>query len=131
SRYYYVHMATKADPHAHNVFIVNDKPRIKIATRTTKGIKWGQGKWHHVRLVRRVSDGKIEVYFDDMTRPIMEASDKTFPRGFIGFGSFDDVGRIDNVRIWGPKVEKAEGGFFWKTGEQGGKAPRRTGGEAR
>ena len=28
SHFYYVHMALRADPHAHSVFIVNGKPRI-------------------------------------------------------------------------------------------------------
>jgi hypothetical protein len=125
SRYYYVHMATKADKNAHNVFIVNLKPRTNIARKTTKGIKWGKDKWHHVRLERKAADGTIRVFFDDMKTPIMVASDKTFPAGCIGFGSFDDVGRIDNVRIWGPKVVRKKTEFFQK------KPPAKTGaGEA-
>jgi len=114
TQYYYVHMATKADRNAHNVFIVNDKPRTNIAKRTTKGIDWGKQKWHRVRLERKASDGTIRVFFDDMSKPIMEASDKTFPSGCIGFGSFDDVGRIDNVRVWGTKVTKKKTSFFKK-----------------
>src|SRR5690606_19498255 len=35
-RFYYVHLATAADDHAHNVFIVNRAPRAKIARHTTK-----------------------------------------------------------------------------------------------
>ena len=42
SNFYYTHIATKADPHAHNIFLVKDKPRTAIATKTTKGINWGQ-----------------------------------------------------------------------------------------
>jgi hypothetical protein len=118
-QYYYVHMATKADKNAHNVFIVNDKPRTNIATKTTKGIDWGKAKWHKVRLERKASDGSIRVFFDDMATPIMEASDKTFPTGCIGFGSFDDVGMIDDVRIWGPKVVQKKTSFF---GQKAGQA---------
>ena len=114
SKFYYVHMATKADKNAHNVFIVNDKPRTNIATKTTKGVKWGSEKWHHVRLERKAGEGTIKVFYDDMTQPIMEASDKTFATGLIGFGSFDDSGRVDNVRIWGPKVEARKEPFFGK-----------------
>ena len=117
SKYYYVHMATRADKNAHNVFIVNDKPRTNIAKKTTKGIKWGKDKWHHVRLERKASDGTIKLFFDDMTTPIMLASDKTFPLGCVGFGSFDDVGRIDNVRIWAAKVVKKKTSFFKRPGE--------------
>jgi len=114
SQFYYVHMATKADKNAHNVFIVNDKPRTNIAKKTTKGVVWGSEKWHHVRLERKASDGTVKVFYDDMKTPIMEASDKTFPKGRIGFGSFDDSGRVDNIRIWAPKVETVEKAFFGK-----------------
>lgn len=51
SKFYYTHIATKADPNAHNIFLVKDAPRTNIATKTTKGIDWGQNVWHHVRLV--------------------------------------------------------------------------------
>ena len=115
SKFYYVHMATKADRNAHNVFIVNDKPRTNIADKTTKGIKWGTEVWHHVRLERKAAAGTIKVFYDDMTKPLMEATDKTFPTGLIGFGSFDDSGRVDNVKVWGPKaVEKKDSTFFGK-----------------
>lgn len=113
-KYYYVHIATRADNHAHNIFIVNDKPRTKTARKTTKGIKWGKDKWHRVRLERKGSDGTIRVFFDDMKTPIMEGNDKTFKAGCVGFGSFDDVGRIDNVRIWGPKMTEKKSSFFKK-----------------
>lgn len=99
--FYYVHMATTGDQNAHQVFIVNDKPRTPITIERNKGVDWGTDKWHHVRLVRRVSDGTISVYFDDMENPIMEASDSTYGAGYIGVGSFDDVGAFDNVQLWG------------------------------
>ena len=114
SHFYYTHLATAADPHAHNIFIVNDKPRTAIADKTTKGIDWGKGKWHKVRLERKLADGTIKVFFDDMTEPIMTAKDKTFGAGFIGFGTFDDSGRIDNIKIYGPKMETKKSGFFGK-----------------
>jgi len=114
SKFYYVHMATKADQNAHNVFLVNDKPRKNFAAKTTQGVQWGSEKWHHVRLERNASEGSIKVFYDDMKAPIMEAADKTFATGRIGFGSFDDSGRVDNVRIWAPKVETSEKTFFGK-----------------
>ena len=102
--FYYTHMATKADPNAHNIFIVNNAPRKNIAKSTTQGVNWGLDVWHKVRLERKVEEGTIKVYFDDMTLPIMIAEDKTFGPGHIGFGSFDDTGKVDNIRIWGPEV---------------------------
>ncbi len=112
SHFYYVHLATKADPHAHNIFIVNGAPRTRIATQTTDGIDWGQDQWHHVRLIRNTADGAIEVYFDDLTAPIMTATDTTFDTGYIGFGSFDDSGRIDNITIVSPDMQIAPSDFF-------------------
>jgi len=35
----------------------------------------------------------------------MQAEDKQFRAGQIGFGSFDDTGMIDNIRIWGTSFE--------------------------
>ena len=103
-QFYYAHIATKADPNAHNIFIVNNEPRKNIAKTTTTGVNWGLNIWHKVKLERKVSDGSIKVYFDDMTIPIMVAEDKNFGPGFIGFGSFDDTGKVDNVKIWGPEL---------------------------
>jgi hypothetical protein len=104
AHFYYVHLASKADPHAHNIFLVNDAPRTNIAKTTTAGINWGDNIWHKVRLERKLSTGSIKVFFDDMTLPIMTAEDKTFAAGLIGFGSFDDTGKIDNIKIWAPEL---------------------------
>jgi hypothetical protein len=43
TNFYYAHIATAADDHAHNVFIVKRAPRTKIAKQTTKGVNWGLG----------------------------------------------------------------------------------------
>jgi hypothetical protein len=112
TNFYYVHMATAADDHAHNVFIVRNAPRTKIANQTTTGVNWGLNIWHHVRLERLTETGSVKVYFDDLTTPIMVAEDKTFSEGYIGFGSFDDTGRIANIRIWAPSVSRKPAGFF-------------------
>jgi hypothetical protein len=61
-----------------------------------------------VRVVRDTKSGKIEVYFDDLTKPVMRAEDKTFAKGRIGFGSFDDTGRVRNIRITGTSAEDAK-----------------------
>ncbi len=108
SRFYYTHIATKADDHAHNCFVVNDAPRTKIARETTGGVDWGQGKWHKVRLERKAGDGTIRVWFDDMEKPIMTAEDKTFGPGWVGFGSFDDTCKVANIRIWGKSAENKQ-----------------------
>ena len=113
SNFYYTHLATKPDPHAHNIFLVNDEPRVAIADKVSGGVDWGEtNQWHKVKIERSLEDGSIKVYFDDMDTPIMEATDTHFNLGYIGFGSFDDTGLIDNIKIWGPKEETTASGFF-------------------
>jgi hypothetical protein len=104
-KFYYTHIATKPDEHAHNCFIVNDAPRTKFAKEVNDGVNWGLGVWHKVRVERKASDGTVRVFFDDMAKPIMIAEDKTFGPGAIGFGSFDDTGKISNIRVWSKDVE--------------------------
>ena len=69
SKFYYVHLGKKTDPHANQIFIVNEKPRIKISSKTSKGTNWDE-KWHHVRIKRNAKAGTIEVFFDDMKNPL-------------------------------------------------------------
>ena len=105
SNFYYVHIASKADENANNIFIVNDEPRTSIGTKTTEGTAWGDTKTtHKVRIMRQIESGEIKVYFDDMSKPIMEATDKHFDIGYIGFGSFDDIGIFDNIKVYAPEI---------------------------
>ena len=99
SHFYYVHFGQEADPHANQIFIVNEAARKAISETTTEGTPWDH-QWHHARIVRDVESGKIEVYFDDMKKPVMTATDKTFTSGQVGIGSFDDAGNFDNVRVY-------------------------------
>jgi hypothetical protein len=110
SHFYYTHIASVTDAHAHNCFIVNDKPRTKISHETTKGHKWGAKDWHQVRLIREHGSGKIEVYVNDMKNPIMRATDKTFDWGRVGFGTFDDTGRVRKIRLYAPESRKSKAG---------------------
>ncbi|MEQ8762662.1 MAG: hypothetical protein RL885_01960 [Planctomycetota bacterium] len=118
TRFYYVHMASQADPNAHNIFRVEDAPRTNIAKKTTGGVKWGQEVWHDVKIERDVEKGTIRVYFDDMDEPIMIAEDKTFTWGRVGFGSFDDTGRMRNLRITG-QMRRVKGDAFPKKDGEG------------
>ncbi len=105
SHFYYVHLGKQADDHANQIFIVNEAPRTKISLTSTQGTNWDDA-WHLVRVVRRVEDGTIEVYFDDMTKPVMTARDKNFVWGRIGIGSFDDTSEWDWVKLTGTKAGK-------------------------
>lgn len=113
TNFYYVHMATTADDHANNIFLVNDEPRIKIARTTSSGTDWGAtDSWHKARIHREVESGLIRIYFDNMKAPVMVAEDTHFDIGRIGFGSFDDTGRFDNIKIWAPSSYGEKEGFF-------------------
>ncbi len=103
AEFYYVHIATAADPHANSIFLVDNKDRISIAEKRTDGTKWENGRFHKIRIERHSGSGRILVYFDEMNTPIMEANDSHFSSGAIGLGSFDDVGEFRNLRIW--KIE--------------------------
>jgi hypothetical protein len=70
------------------------------------------GVWHRIRVERQVATGSIKVFFDDLATPIMTATDQHFDFGRIGFGSFDDTGKIARIRIWGPSFAPRRAGFF-------------------
>lgn len=113
TNFYYVHMASVADDHANNIFLVNDAPRVKIASKTTTGTEWGAtNSWHTARIERNATEGTIRIYFDDMNSPIMEAKDQHFVEGLVGFGSFDDTGLFDDIKIWAPASKSGSGSFF-------------------
>jgi quinoprotein glucose dehydrogenase len=105
SNFYYVHLGEKPDPNSSQIFIVKEAPRSPITINNKGGIPWEEEKWHEVKLVRKVEEGTIEVYFDDMETPAKTATDKTFAWGMIGLGSFDDLGMWDDVKIYGNSIE--------------------------
>jgi hypothetical protein len=107
-QFYYTHVATKADAHAHNCFIVNNAARVKFGSEVTAGAKWGLNEWHTVRIHRKASDGTVLVYFDNLEKPIMRGTNTVFGKGHIGFGSFDDTGKIAALRVWAKDVEQRQ-----------------------
>lgn len=100
THFYYTHIAQRADKNAHTIMVVDDGPRTPIVKERTDGIKWGKD-WHRVRVIRDVDAGLIEVYWDDLSKPVMTAEDKRFGEGRIGIGSFDDTAYYDDIRIIG------------------------------
>jgi len=105
AHFYYVHLGKNPDPNSSQIMIVNGAPRTMITKNKSPGVPWDD-QWHDVKIVRRVGDGTIEVYFDDMTKPIMIAEDKTFTWGRIGLGTFDDTANFDALKLRGNKAEK-------------------------
>ncbi len=101
SEFYYVHFGHKADPHACQIFIVNNKERTMITRDQAEGTPWTDG-WHKIKVTRH--GGEMKAYFDDMTKPLMTANDTTFGAGEIGIGTFDDNGNFDDVVLRGEQV---------------------------
>jgi hypothetical protein len=107
SHFYYVHLGAEADPHACQIFVVDDAARIAITVDKATGTPWTDG-WHEIKVVRRVDSGDTEVYFDNMSRPFMTARDLRFAWGQVGLGTFDDHGNFDDFELRGVKVDRPE-----------------------
>ncbi len=100
--YYYVHFSNVSDDVHNAICKVNGKDRQPI-TSDSRAPAWLVGqRYHLLKLVRRAATGQISAYIDDMTEPVMTAWDKTFPTGRVGFGSFDDTGWFDDLRLYVP-----------------------------
>jgi len=102
TRFYYVHLSAVRDDVHNGIFLVNDADRRRIDTRSEIAPLVDQD-WHRVRLVRTPGTGRIEVYVDGRTEPIMVATDKTLAWGRVGVGSFDDTAEFRHVVVTGTK----------------------------
>jgi hypothetical protein len=111
SRYYYAHIAEAHDAVAHNIHIVLDADRTAITKQFTPGFAWGTDAWHKLRVTRSPT-GDMAVYADGGATPILSASDARLGKGYVGFGSFDDKGRVRNVKVWAPSADQAPAAFF-------------------
>jgi hypothetical protein len=111
SRYYYAHIAQAHDAVAHNIHIVLDADRTAITKDFVNGFDWGTDVWHQLRVTRSTA-GEMAVYADGAATPLLTASDTRLGAGYVGFGSFDDKGRVRNVKVWAPSAEPAAAGFF-------------------
>jgi hypothetical protein len=96
--FYYVHLGAIPDPHSGQIMIVNDAPRLALTKNETK-IPW-DNDWHRVKLVRNSVTGEVAIYFDDMKAPVMKVTDKTFSKGRVGIGSFDDMDEFDDLVVY-------------------------------
>ena len=112
THYYYIHLTSKVDENSNNVFLVNDTTRTKTGIKISEGINWINDKWNKVRVERDILAKTVTVYINDMLNPVMVAKDRTLIMGYIGFGSIDTPGKIDNIRIWAPTYVPGEANIF-------------------
>ena len=100
TRFYYVHLAGVSDDVHNGIFLVDNADRRRIDSgKSLPQLK--DGKWHIVRVIRDGKSGKIEVYFDNSKKPVLEAKNTTISSGQVGVGSFDDTGEFGNISITG------------------------------
>jgi len=97
-QFYYAHFTGTVDDTHNGVFIVNKADRKKLAD-TNQVPFLPDREWHKIKLVRNVKTGDIEMYVDDMGSPAVVVNDKTFLKGRVGLGSFNDPGEIKDLTI--------------------------------
>ncbi len=102
SEFYYAHISAEHDDVAHHIHIVDFADRAPITETFTPGFDWGSDAWRTLRVVRDASSGTMDVYDVDNDALILSATDTTFTAGFFGVGSFDNTGRVRNLKIWSP-----------------------------
>ncbi len=100
TRFYYVHLSGITDGVHNGIFVVDDEDRRRIDDGSAAP-QLADREWHHVRLERDPSSGRIAVFVDGADEPALVATDHTFASGAIGFGSFDDTGAFRRIVIRG------------------------------
>jgi hypothetical protein len=106
TEFYYVHLCTDNAIYPHNgVFKVHnaDRERIDRQWNGSRGPEpaVADEEWHDVRVTHRGGTGEIAVYLDGSADPLMTARDTTFGSGRVGFGSFDNRGRLRDLSVSG------------------------------
>ncbi|HCT79735.1 MAG TPA: hypothetical protein DGG94_10415 [Micromonosporaceae bacterium] len=108
TQFYYVHLSSDNTIYPHNgIFVVNNADRLRLdhqwngSTGAPPAIR--DALWHKVRVVHCAGTGEIAVYVDGSNVPLMTAVDTTFGTGRVGFGSFDNIGRLRNLRVTGDR----------------------------
>lgn len=97
SQFYYAHLGEKADGVHLQLHVVNNADRKAITTSRAETLPWKPGHWHSIKLARDAASGSIKVWFDGQL--VLQATDKTFGKGRIGLGSFDDLGAFRQVTV--------------------------------
>lgn len=100
TRLYYVHLSAIRDAVHNGIFVVDGADRKRIDDASDRPALKDRA-WHRARLVRTASTGRLEVFVDGETTPIMTATDRAIPSGRMGVGSFDDTGAFRGISVQG------------------------------
>ncbi|WP_235921431.1 PQQ-dependent sugar dehydrogenase [Lentzea tibetensis] len=108
TEFYYAHLSSDNKIYPHNgIFAVNNADRVRLDDQWDEARSVGalpavkDAAWHRVSVKHCAGTGEIAVYVDGSSAPLMTAVNKTFSSGRVGFGSFDNIGRIRNLRVLG------------------------------
>ncbi|RKN30492.1 PQQ-dependent sugar dehydrogenase [Micromonospora musae] len=107
TEFYYAHLSTDNTILPHNgIFKVNNADRERIDYQWNGRSRGAapavvDADWHDVRVRHLPATGEIAVYVDGSKDPLMTARDTTFDSGRVGFGSFDNVGRLRDLTVRG------------------------------
>jgi hypothetical protein len=123
THYYYAHLSQDNTIYAHNgIFKVDGKDRERIETQWDGKVgappSITDEEWHDVRIVRCADSGDIAVYLDGLDTPLMTAKDTTFTQGRVGFGSFDNFGRMRDLTVAAQPADETAPSVTVKDGEQ-------------
>jgi hypothetical protein len=105
----YVHLSSDNTIYPHNgIFVVNNADRLRVDDQWTGTVGASPAirdmEWHRVRVVYCPDTGEIAVYVDGSDFPLMTAVNTVARSGRVGFGSFDNIGRMRHLTITGKAV---------------------------
>ena len=98
TQFYYAHFTGTVDEAHNGVFIVDNADRRKLEDKNAIPFLPDR-EWHQVRLSRNITSGEIKIFVDNSKTPSLVLTDKTFLKGYIGVGSFNDPGEIKDIII--------------------------------
>ncbi|RSM49997.1 hypothetical protein DMB66_43945 [Actinoplanes sp. ATCC 53533] len=107
TEFYYAHLSTDNTIYPHNgIFKVNNADRERIDYQWNGRSRGANPavvdrEWHGVVVRHLPATGSIAVYLDGSRDPLMTARDTTFGSGRVGFGSFDNIGRLRGLSVTG------------------------------
>jgi RTX calcium-binding nonapeptide repeat (4 copies) len=106
TRFYYVHLSSDNTIYPHNgIFLVDNADRLRIDDQWNGSVgappAITDAAYHRVRVRHCVATGEMAVYVDGAATPLMTATDSALEAGRVGFGSFDNIGRMRNLSVTG------------------------------
>jgi hypothetical protein len=111
THFYYAHLSSDNKIYPHNgIYVVNGADRLRIDGQWNANRSQGappaitDAGWHDVRVKHCAGTGEIGVYVDGARHPMMTAVDTTFDSGRVGFGSFDNIGRLRDLTVTGTRA---------------------------